>query len=76
MSYQDFRLSKELMYIHGERLQHRTETRSMLRQAGLLQPNWLQRQQRWLLCQLGRGLVALGNWLEQRALPESVPVKG
>lgn len=76
MSYQDFRLSKELMYIRRERLQRRTETRNKLREAGLLEPSWLHRHRRLLLCQLGRGLVALGKRLEQRALPGSVPVKG
>jgi hypothetical protein len=76
MSYQDFRLSKELLHIHRERLLRRTETRSLLRQAGLVQPSWLHRSRCWLLCQMGRGLVALGNWLEQQALPESVAVRG
>jgi hypothetical protein len=76
MSYQDLRLSEELTYVHRERLQRRTETRNLLRQAGLLQPNWLHRHRHLLLCQLGRGLVALGKRLEQRALPGSLPVKG
>jgi hypothetical protein len=76
MSYQDFRLSRDLMYIHRERLQRRAETCSLLRQAGLLEPNWLHRLRCWLFCQLGRGLVALGKRLEQRSVPESVPVKG
>jgi hypothetical protein len=76
MSYQDFRLSKELMYIRRERLQRRTETRSLLRQAGLLQPSWLHRHRRLMLCQLGRGLVTLGKLLEQRALPSLCPGKG
>jgi hypothetical protein len=76
MSYQDFRLSKELMYMHRERLQRRAETRSMLRQAGLMQPDWLHRYRCWLLSQLGRGLVDLGKRLEQHAPPDPVPVKG
>jgi hypothetical protein len=76
MTYQDFRLSKELVLMHGERLQRRAETRSLLRQAGLMQPSWLDHQRSWLLCQLGRGLVAMGKRLEQHGLPESVPVKG
>jgi hypothetical protein len=76
MSYQGFQLSKELMYIRRERLHRRTETRSLLRQAGLLQPNWLYRHRCLLLGQLGRGLVALAKQLEQRALPRSVPVEG
>jgi hypothetical protein len=76
MSYQDFRLSTELMDMHRERLQRRAETRSLLRQAGLLQPGWLHRQRCLLLCQLGRALVALGERLERHGLPESVPVNG
>jgi hypothetical protein len=76
MSYQDFRPSKELMYMHRERLERRTETRRLLRQANLVRPSWFSQKRCWLLCHLGRMLVALGERLERYALARSLSFGG
>ena len=76
MSYMDSRNAEHLMEIRTQGLLRRTETRSMLRQAGLEQQGWLSRQNCWLLCQLGHLLVALGRRLERYERPQSPALDG
>ena len=48
----------------------------LLREAGLVRRVPLPRPACWLLCQLGRVLVALGRQLERYAQPRLVPQEG
>ena len=76
MSYLDSRNAEHLMDIRTQGILHRTQTRSLLRQAGLEQRGWLSRKNHWLLCQLGHLLVALGRRLERYEQQQSLAIDG
>lgn len=76
MSYMEFRLAEELMQMRKEGAQQWSESRLLLRQANLVRPSWFSQQRCWLLCQLGRMLVALGERLERYALARSLSFEG
>ena len=76
MSYMEFRLAVELMEMRKEGAQQWSGSRLLLRQANLVRPSWFSRQRCWLLCQLGRMLVALGERLERYALARSLSFGG
>jgi hypothetical protein len=76
MSYMEFRLAEELMEMRREGAQQWSGSRQLLRQANLIRPSWFSRQRCWLLCQLGRMLVALGERLERYALARSLSFGG
>ena len=63
----DMRLEEEL---------RQAETRRLLREAGIDRRGWLARPGCWLLCQVGRLLVALGRRLEQYGLHGSLKLDG
>jgi len=63
----DMRLEEELC---------QAETRRLLREAGIDRRGWLARPGCWLLCQVGRLLVALGRRLEQYGLHGSLKLDG
>lgn len=48
------------------------ETRRLIRQMGGGRPTWLARGAWWLLRQVGRALVSVGQWLQQSAAPRSL----
>ncbi|UCC64837.1 MAG: hypothetical protein JSV36_07290 [Anaerolineae bacterium] len=62
----DMRLEEEL---------RRAETRRLLHEAGIGGRGWLSRESRWLLCQIGRLLVAVGQRLERYTQPRVLPVE-
>jgi hypothetical protein len=68
----EFKLAEELMEMRKEGAQQWSESRHLLRQAELVEPSWFSRQRCWLLCHLGRMLVALGERLERYALARSL----
>jgi hypothetical protein len=76
MSYMEFRLAEELMKMRKEGAQQWSESRLLLRQANLVRPSWLSQRRCWLLCQLGRMLVVLGERLERYALARSLSLGG
>jgi hypothetical protein len=76
MSYMEFRLAEELMEMRKEGAQQWSESCHLLRQAKLVRPSWFSQQRCWLLCQLGRMLVALGERLERYALARSLSFGG
>lgn len=49
---------------------HRAKLRHMMREALSNQPSWTKKQSCWLLCQLGRLLVSLGQQLERYGTPQ------
>jgi hypothetical protein len=59
----------------GNRLEERrrAHARRQHREASARQPGWLSWQARWLVCELGYRLVALGARLEAYALPPYRP---
>jgi hypothetical protein len=61
MSSPRFSLAEQLMYVRGVEMQHREATRRLLCETEIVQQGWPSRQSRWLLCQLGCMLVALGR---------------
>jgi hypothetical protein len=46
------------------------------RLAGALQPGWMARQSCWLLCQIGRLLVAMGLRMERYGLSQTLSFEG
>ncbi len=58
---------EQLVYMTMEERRHQSETDRLLRQARLVRPGRFSRPLRRLLHQLGRGLAALGENLQQRA---------
>ena len=65
MVYGDPNLFKVLMDIKVEETLREAETRRLLHEAGIDGRGWLLRQGCWLLCQVGRLLVNLGQRLQQ-----------
>jgi hypothetical protein len=76
MSYMEFRLAEELMEMRKEGAQQWSRSCHLLRQAKLVRPSWVSQRRCWLLCQLGRMLVALGERLERYALARSLSFGG
>jgi hypothetical protein len=68
------RLSDERQ--HFEALRLRQQARRLAHQAGTLQRGWMSRQGCWLLCRLGRLLVALGQRLEQYSVSQPLTLNG
>jgi hypothetical protein len=66
MSIPEFFLAEQLMYARAVEMQHQEATRRLLCEAESVQRGRLSRQSRWLLCQLGCMLVALGRRLQQQ----------
>ena len=71
----DLRAIHALMDMRLDEAQQQTEYRKLWQQARLAHQGWLYQQRRWLLCQVGQLLTALGQRLEQLGLPESLPIK-
>jgi hypothetical protein len=64
MSYTDWMFVERVMNLRVEEESARTQGRrhaSLLRKVRLRSPSW---RGRWLLCEVGYRLVALGAWLE------------
>jgi hypothetical protein len=59
----------------GSRLEERrqAQARRQSQEASAQEPGWLSWQARWLVCELGYRLVALGARLEAYALPPYRP---
>lgn len=75
-TYGEYRLTKTLIDMRLEEAQSASARQNLLRQAGVLQSGWLSRQACRLLYHLGHLLVALGQRLEQYAVPHSLRVNG
>ena len=76
MFYDSWYLAKVLMDMNVQEVARRRERRRLLREAGVHKRGWLSRQGCWLLCQLGRLLVALGQQLEQYGQPGILLLEG
>jgi hypothetical protein len=76
MSYRDVYIAERSMERHAEEAARHSEFRRMLREANIERRGWLSRQGCWLLCQIGRLLVAVGHRLEQSGMPQPLPVEG
>jgi hypothetical protein len=72
----DHRAAMAWMEMNREEAHRLAEPEKLRRLAGLEEQSWFDQQRCWLLCRLGRLLVALGERLEQYAIPQSVPIKG
>lgn len=69
-------LAQQIVKAHIEDRMRRLETHRLLCQAGIDDRGWLSRRGSWVLCQLGRLLVALGRRLQQCDLPQALPLEG
>lgn len=58
--------AQRLIELRVEEALRAAERNRLLREAGIQRQGWLSRQGCWLLCQLGRLLVALGQRLQKR----------
>lgn len=74
MFHGDMRAAKAEMDTRVQEALRRTESRRLLRQAGIERRAWFARQTCWILCQLGRLLVGRGRRLEQVAAPPTLCV--
>jgi hypothetical protein len=70
MHFTDLETTRALMDARVEDVQRRLECESLLRQAGLKRRIRRPWQGRWLLGQLGRQMVVLGERMEQYGLPQ------
>jgi hypothetical protein len=66
MTNLDLFFAKQLMEMRVEEALCEAEVARWLREAGVHRPGWLSRRYHWLLCQLGRLLVSLGQYLQRR----------
>ena len=72
----DYRSAKALVELQIKEGERRARHRQMIEEAGLAQPGWLSRKLRRLAGQLGHLMIKLGWWLQQRDLPEPLPLRG
>jgi len=70
--YRDFYLAEAIVNVRLQEAARRCEARRLLRQAGIDQRGWWPRQRCWLVCYLGRLLVALGQRLQQYSQPPTI----
>jgi hypothetical protein len=76
MSYTDWMFAERIMNLRVEDESTRTQSRrraSLLRKARSGGPSW---RWRWMLCEVGYRLVALGAWLEGRLPANGHPIEG
>lgn len=76
MSYTDWHYAERLMNLRVEEESARTQARrraSLVRKARLASPS---QRVRWLLCEVGYRLVALGAWLEGTLPANGHPSEG
>jgi hypothetical protein len=64
--YPNLFFAQWLMEMRVEEALRTAELNRWLREAGIQRRGWLSRQGCWLLCQLGRLLVVLGQYLQKR----------
>ena len=76
MSYRDVYIAERTMELQEKEAPRRAARQRLLRQAGTERPGWLFYRRCWLLCQLGRLLVATGQRLEQARPPRPVTAGG
>jgi len=76
MFYDSWYLAKVLMDMNIQEVARRRERRRLLREAGIDKRGWLPRQSCWLLCQVGRLLVALGEQLQRYGQPGTLLLEG
>ena len=74
MSYGDLLFAERVMDLRVEEEQDHAQARRRARQVGQRRPGGLQWRVRWLLCNLGYRLVALGAWLEGYNLSRTAPL--
>lgn len=67
--------AQRLIELRVEEALRAAERNRLLREAGIQRQGWLSRQGCWLLCQLGRLLVALGQLLQKRFQVPSLSLK-
>jgi hypothetical protein len=63
-------VAESIMEIRVRETLRDAEERRLLRRARLVRRGWFYRQRCWLLCQLGRLLIALGQRVRDLGLPE------
>lgn len=73
--YDLFFLEREVQ-TRMQEAQRDAENRRLLRSVKMDQRRWLPRQGCWLLCQLGRLLVALGQHLQRYGHPQTFTLNG
>jgi hypothetical protein len=69
-------LAVRLADMRAEEALHRAEIRRLIREAGIVDRGWWSRQRCWLLCQLGRLLVAVGRRLKQYGAAGALSLEG
>lgn len=74
MDFSDLYTAERLMEMRVKEALEQAEVRRLLREAGVRQQGFLQRQSRWLVSWIGCLLMALGQWLLNYALPQSAPL--
>lgn len=73
----DLRAARAVQRQRIDAVQQQAEMQGLLREAGIEDRGWFSQQSCWLLCQMGRTLVAMGQRLEQRyRLPYPRPAEG
>ena len=75
MSERDWYLAKRTMDVKVISELSQAESRRLARLARQRQPNLLAWQCRWLICELGYRMVALGAWLEGFSLARAQPAE-
>jgi hypothetical protein len=75
MRYPDPFTAQLLMEMRVEERLRRAEIDRQVREAGVRRRGWLSRQGCWLLCQVGRLLVAVGARLQERYQVPSLSLK-
>jgi hypothetical protein len=72
----DLYAAEKMMHLQVEENLQWAASHRLLRQARMQRRGWVSQRGRWLLCQLGYLLVALGERLRQYAPPSSHPLEG
>jgi hypothetical protein len=76
MSYCDVYIAERSMELQAKEATRKAELRRVVCAADMKRRGWLSQQSCWLLCQIGRLLVALGHRLEQAGMPQALPAEG
>jgi hypothetical protein len=73
--FPDVPLDATMMKLRVEDTRHKAELSRALRQAGVVRQPWLARRSGYVLCQVGRKLVDVGERLKRYDVPRAMPIQ-